>query len=86
MPFTFEGEWIPHKKIYPPLKVYLEKRRGAFVTIIKNLPLEGEEVKEFTSQLKKYLATGGSFKENLVEIQGDHLEKVNLFLKSKGFI
>jgi translation initiation factor 1 (eIF-1/SUI1) len=67
-------------------KVYLEKRRGAFVTIIKNLPLESEEAKEFTSQLKKSLATGGSFKENLVEIQGDHLEKVKLFLKSKGFI
>lgn len=84
MPFTFDGEWIPKKKEYPPLKIMKEKRKGSFVTIIRNIPLENEELKALVSKLKKHLACGGSLKESEVEIQGDKMAEVAEFLVSQG--
>lgn len=85
MPFTFSGEWIPEKKEYPPIKIFKEKRKGSYVTLIKHIPLEGEELKQFISELKRHLASGGAIKEGVIEIQGDKVEPTRLFLKGKGW-
>lgn len=84
MPFTFGGEWIPEKKIYPPIKIFKEKRKGAYVTLIKNIPLEGSELKQFASELKKHLGSGGTLKEGIMEIQGDKVVEIQAFLTNKG--
>ncbi len=85
MPFTLDGTWIPTKKIYPPIKVYKEKRKGSDITVVKNLPMETEDLKVVVSQLKKQLATGGTIKGDVVEFQGDKLDLLVQFLKEKGF-
>lgn len=85
MPFTLDGNWIPTPKVYPPIKVYKEKRKGSEITVVKNLPMEAEDLKQLVSQIKKHLATGGTIKGDVVEFQGDKLELLVRFLKEKGF-
>lgn len=83
MPFTLGGDWYFPAKQYPPVKIYKEKRKGSFVTIVKHLPFEGEELKRFVSEIKKKLACGGSLKGDLLEIQGDKEQAVRDFLTSE---
>ena len=78
------GEWIPQKKETLPVKIYKEKRKGSFVTLIKHLPFEGKELKDFVSEIKKVLATGGALKGDVLEIQGDKERLVYDFIQSKG--
>lgn len=86
MPFNLSGEWIPEKKRFAPIKIWKEKRKNSYVTLIKNVPVEGPALKELLSELKKYLATGGSLKDLVLEIQGDKVAEVQLFLKAKGLV
>jgi translation initiation factor 1 len=66
-------------------------RGGKAVTLIKGLPLSGDALKALTSQLKKRCGVGGSLKDDIIEIQGDHrtflkgeLEKLGYPVKISG--
>lgn len=101
MPFTIGGDYVPERPDYSKktpktkpqalkptstkIKVFSEKRKNTYITIIKNLPLSHEEEKELTSYIKKKLGCGGSYKDTHIEIQGNKLEDVKNILKSKGF-
>jgi len=87
MPFNMFGDFIPEKEeIKPkgPVKVFLEKRKKSFVTVVTNLPLTDQEQKDLCSEIKKKLGCGGSYKNNRLEFQGDKTEKVKIFLKEKS--
>lgn len=91
MPFTFNGDWIPskpepsqEKPVKGPVKIYLEKRKKALITVISNLPMNPVALKALASDLKKTLGCGGSVKKNTIEIQGDHQEKIKEFLQKKN--
>jgi len=47
-------------------------RKGAGVTIITGVPLRPSELAGLASTLKKKCATGGTVREGVIEIQGDH--------------
>ncbi len=49
-------------------------RKGSGVTVIIGLPLGPAELKELGSQLKKKCGTGGTVKDGVIEIQGEHRE------------
>ncbi|MDD4250741.1 MAG: stress response translation initiation inhibitor YciH [Candidatus ainarchaeum sp.] len=42
-------------------------------------------VKELGKEMKHKFACGGTVKENIIELQGDHKEKVKKFLIMKGY-
>ena len=91
MPFTFNGDWIPSKEqpLEPkgpkgPVKIRLEKRKQTVVTIISNIPLSDSEIKTLASNIKRALGCGGAVKNQTIEIQGNHVEKVQKFLHEKG--
>lgn len=69
------------------LKMRLEKngRGGKMVTVIFELPPNEEYFKGLEKKLKAHCGTGGSFKSNMIEIQGDHREKIKAFLEKTGF-
>ncbi len=72
------------KETTQKLKVYTtQKRFRKLVTIIEGL--EGEELHNTTKQLKHKLACGGSSKEGVIVLQGDHKEKVRQHLVSMGY-
>jgi translation initiation factor 1 len=68
------------------LKIKLEKnqRGGKIVTVIHDLPYNPPYFEDLTKKLKNNLGTGGTFKTQ-IEIQGDHREKIEVFLGKMGF-
>lgn len=61
----------------PQPKIFLEKRGGKTVTIIKNLHTYGtDRLESIAKELKTKLATGGTVKDGLIELQGDKVAKV----------
>jgi translation initiation factor 1 len=51
-------------------------RKGAGVTVVTGLLLGASELAEMASRLKKKCASGGTAREGVIEIQGDHRDKV----------
>lgn len=60
-------------------------RGGKTVTVIRNLQLTLDDLKALAAQLKQTCGTGGTVKEGMIEIQGDHREKVAEKLRSLGY-
>ena len=60
-------------------------RKGAGVSIITGIPLEGKELKELAKTLKQQCGSGGTIKDGVVEIQGDHRQTLLLELQKKGW-
>jgi translation initiation factor 1 len=60
-------------------------RRGKAVTTISNLPLDDAGVHELAGRLKKRCGVGGSAKDGVIELQGDHRDVVLAELKAAGY-
>jgi translation initiation factor 1 len=60
-------------------------RKGKTVTTVSNLPLDDSQLKELAGKLKKRCGVGGSVKDGVIELQGDHREVVLEVLKGEGF-
>lgn len=60
-------------------------RGGKTVTTITGVPLAEEPLKELASALKKRCGCGGSLKDGVIEIQGDHVELLLAELIKRGF-
>ncbi|MDP8012333.1 MAG: stress response translation initiation inhibitor YciH [Thermoplasmata archaeon] len=68
------------------LKVYTDRRRyGKTMTIIEGFD-SSVDLKELAKELKHSVAAGGTFKDERIELQGDHREKVKKILQEMGFI
>jgi translation initiation factor 1 len=69
--------------------VYLHRdskgRGGKSVTLVKNLVLSEEDMKDLAKNLKQVCGSGGTVKENVIEIQGEHREKIAEALKKMGY-
>lgn len=51
-------------------------RGGKSVTLVKNLLLAEKDMKELAKMLKQICGTGGTVKDGVIEIQGEHREKL----------
>jgi translation initiation factor 1 len=60
-------------------------RRGKAVTTISNLPLDDAGLRELATRLKKRCGVGGSAKDGVIELQGDHRDVVMAELKAAGY-
>jgi translation initiation factor 1 len=60
-------------------------RRGKTVTTISGIPLPGEELLVLAGELKRRCGTGGSAKNGVVEIQGDHVDALIEELAGRGY-
>jgi translation initiation factor 1 len=60
-------------------------RRGKTVTTISGVPLPEDELRELAKDLKRNLGTGGSAKDGVIEIQGDHRDALMESLRAKGY-
>ena len=61
-----------------------KKKYGKPVTIITGFE-SGIDIKKIAKALKNELACGGTYKENVIELQGNHLKKVKPMLAKLGF-
>jgi translation initiation factor 1 len=60
-------------------------RRGKPVTTISGVPLPDAELKQLAGRLKKRCGVGGSIKDGVIELQGDHREVVMEMLRAGGY-
>jgi translation initiation factor 1 len=60
-------------------------RKGKTVTIVRGFQASAETLTELLKKLKAHCGAGGTLKENELEIQGDHKQKVVEFLIKLGY-
>jgi translation initiation factor 1 len=61
-------------------------RGGKTVTIIAGIAPESTSLKKLCKELKQKCSSGGTVKDGIIEIQGDHREKLIELLRSKGYV
>ena len=69
--------------------VYLHRdtkgRGGKAVTLVKKLALSEGDIKELAAKLKQVCGSGGTVRNGVIEIQGEHREKIAETLKKLGY-
>ena len=60
-------------------------RKGKGVTTISGIELDDKALALLAKDLKQHCGTGGSVKDAVIEIQGDHREKLRQLLEQRGF-
>jgi translation initiation factor 1 len=78
-------------KSLPPHEqtVYLHRdsrgRGGKTVTLVKKLVLSEDDMKDLATKLKQVCGSGGTVKDGVIEIQGEHREKIAEALQKLGY-
>jgi translation initiation factor 1 len=60
-------------------------RGGGTVIVITGIPLAESALKDLAGALKKRCGCGGTVKDSIIEIQGDHRDLLLLELQSRGY-
>lgn len=61
-------------------------RRGKAATVVRGVPLAGAELAALARQLKTACGAGGSLKDGVIEVQGEHVDTVMALLRAKGWV
>lgn len=60
-------------------------RGGKSVTLVKGLPLDAAALAVLGKQLRSACGSGGTVKDGVVEVQGDHVATVMAALQKQGY-
>lgn len=60
-------------------------RAGKGVSLVTGAPISGADLEKLATQLKKRCGTGGTVKDGVIEIQGDHRDTIVAELIKLGF-
>lgn len=79
------GVWENIAKEDQKIQIKVVRRRfGKLTTVVSGFD-KSINVKELAKKLKSKLACGGTYKDNTIELQGDHLEKVKELIIGEGY-
>jgi translation initiation factor 1 len=67
------------------LRREVKGRGGGTVIVINGIPLSAPEIKDLAGALKKKCGCGGTVKDGVIEIQGDHRDILSTELLARGF-
>ena len=67
------------------LRREVKGRGGGTVIVISGIPRNTAEIKELAGVLKKKCGCGGTVKDGVIEIQGDHRDALSVELQARGF-
>jgi translation initiation factor 1 len=60
-------------------------RKGKGVTVVTGINLDDAKLKELATSLKQKCGAGGTIKDGVIEIQGDHRDRLIEELQKKGY-
>ena len=60
-------------------------RGGKAVTLVRGVPVAAEALAALGKELKAACGSGGTVKDGVIEVQGDHVEKVMAWLEQRGY-
>jgi len=60
-------------------------RGGKTVTTIAGVPLGSDALRELAAELKRRCGSGGTAKDGVIEIQGEHVETVMAEIAARGW-
>ncbi|MBS3056635.1 MAG: translation initiation factor [Candidatus Aenigmarchaeota archaeon] len=63
----------------------VKKRFGKLMTIVSGIDSNDINIKDLLKKFKSKLACGGTFKNNVIELQGNHKIRVKAILIGEGF-
>jgi translation initiation factor 1 len=80
----------PAKPITPPNKqtarIAVEKRKqGKLVTVVRGLAPADNDLPALLTRLKSTCGAGGTIKDDILEIQGDHAKQIADLLQGIGY-
>lgn len=76
---------LPPKQQNLKVQASRSGRKGKTVTVISGFQSQPETLASLLKQLKTQCGSGGTLKDNTLEIQGDHREKVVQLLSTLGY-
>ncbi|MGH2514486.1 MAG: translation initiation factor [Ktedonobacterales bacterium] len=62
-----------------------KNRGGKTMTIVSNIPEDAAALAEMTQQLKKLCGGGGTCKDGVILVQGDHRDRIEAWLVQRGY-
>jgi translation initiation factor 1 len=75
---------LPWEQQKLKVEVSRKGRKGKTVTIISGFQVSEEQLTKIAKQLKNHCGAGGTVKENTIEVQGEHGDKVQQFFLDLG--
>jgi translation initiation factor 1 len=82
---------LPQSLSLPPEKqtIYLRReskgRRGKVVSLVQGLELNEKDLKALAKKLKRTVGSGGTIKDGMIEIQGEHRTRIAEVLEKMGY-
>ena len=61
-------------------------RAGKGVTLVKGMALDDAALAALGKQIKATCGSGGTVKDGVIEVQGDHCDRVMAYLQAQGYI
>jgi translation initiation factor 1 len=61
-------------------------RGGKAVTVVRGLTLDAQALAALGKRLRTACGAGGTAKDGVLEVQGDHGERVTAWLKAEGWV
>ena len=61
-------------------------RKGAGVTVVTGAPLDEAGLRDLATALKKACGSGGTLKDGVIEVQGDHRDRIVALLQGRGWV
>jgi translation initiation factor 1 len=84
-PSAPQGRALPPAEQTAVIQRTSKGRGGKVVTLVKNLYLSPEGYKALTKHLKQTCGSGGTSKDGVIEIQGDHRDTIAVALQRLGY-
>lgn len=67
------------------LKLSISNRAGKIVTVVSGFTRQRRLMEALASELKHALGVGGTWRQGILELQGDERDRVRPILRAKGF-
>lgn len=68
------------------ITIYIERKKfGKKYTVVEGIDTKEIDIRDIAKALKSKLACGGTAKDGIIELQGEHIQKVMNFLVELGF-